>query len=88
MAQPRETTPQGTQSEVPKYKDKHGRPLPAPSPMETMALERKYCPFDKRRLTYALHGGEENVRLKEKFMTEFARGGHISTLLRALVYLD
>lgn len=74
MAQPRETTPKGTQDEVPKYKDKHGRPLPAPSPMETMALERKYCPFDKRRLTYALHGGEENVRLKEKFMTEFARG--------------
>jgi acyl-CoA oxidase len=42
--------------------------------MDTMAMERSFCPFDKRRLTYALHGGEENVRLKEKFMTEFARG--------------
>lgn len=83
MAQPRETAPQG---KVIQYKDKHGRPLPAPSPMDTMAIERSYCPFDKRRLTYALHGGEENVRLKEKFMTEFARGGWSLSL--AVLALD
>lgn len=70
MAQPRETVAK----ETVEYKDKHGRSWPAPNPMDTMAMERKYCPFDKRRLSYALHGGEENVRLKEKFMTEFARG--------------
>lgn len=63
MAQPRETT----------HKDRHGRIFLAPSPSETIIAERQYCPFDKRRLTFALHGGEKNVLLKEKFMTEFSR---------------
>jgi acyl-CoA oxidase len=63
MAQPRETT----------SKDKLGRVLPCPAPTETMALERANAPFDKRSLTYALHGGKENTLLKERFMTEFAR---------------
>jgi len=61
MAQPRET------------KAEPHPEVRVPSPVETMIKEREYCPFDKRQLTYALHGGKTNVVLKEKFMKEIER---------------
>jgi len=61
MAQPRETKPQQHVLAVP------------PPPLETMKAEREYCPFDKRRLSYALHGGRSNLVFKEKVMQELER---------------
>ncbi|PLW23755.1 hypothetical protein PCASD_01994 [Puccinia coronata f. sp. avenae] len=45
----------------------------APSPMETLANERRHCPFDLWRMTCVLHGGEKLVLLKDKFMQEIER---------------
>jgi len=45
----------------------------APSPMETLANERRTCPFDLWRMTCVLHGGEKLVLLKDKFMQEIER---------------
>lgn len=47
--------------------------LVAPSPMETLANERRECPFDLWRMTCVLHGGEKSVLLKDKFMQEIER---------------
>ncbi|KEI39451.1 uncharacterized protein L969DRAFT_48519, partial [Mixia osmundae IAM 14324] len=44
-----------------------------PTPSETIAMEREFCPFDLRRMTYALHGGQKATELKEKFMIELER---------------
>jgi len=48
-------------------------PKQPPSPVETLAAERLCCPFDLRRMTYAMGGGEYNVKLREKFMLELER---------------
>ncbi|KAI5481121.1 acyl-CoA oxidase [Pseudohyphozyma bogoriensis] len=45
----------------------------APTPIETMVAERENCPFDLRRMTYAVGGGKYDVELKEKFMVEIQR---------------
>ncbi|KAM0746136.1 acyl-CoA oxidase [Meredithblackwellia eburnea MCA 4105] len=44
-----------------------------PTEMETMAQERANPPFDVRRMTYALGGGQRDVELKEKFMVDIER---------------
>ncbi|EMS19847.1 acyl-CoA oxidase [Rhodotorula toruloides NP11] len=44
-----------------------------PTPMETMANERKNPPFDLRRMTYAMGDGEKEVKLREKHMMEIQR---------------
>lgn len=41
--------------------------------METLANERRECPFDLWRMTCVLHGGEKLVLLKDKFMQEIER---------------
>ncbi|SDA01441.1 BZ3500_MvSof-1268-A1-R1_Chr10-1g02669 [Microbotryum saponariae] len=45
----------------------------APSPRETMSRERENCPFDVRRMTYAMGGGQKDVELKEMFMQDIER---------------
>jgi hypothetical protein len=52
MAQPRETT----------SNDNVG-PVAVPSPAATMAAERAYTVFDKRRLSEVLHGGKSELEL-------------------------
>jgi hypothetical protein len=52
MAQPRETTTKAVNGTG-----------PVPTPIETMRREREYCPFDKRKLSEALHDGRANLEL-------------------------
>ncbi|KAG0146108.1 hypothetical protein CROQUDRAFT_63131 [Cronartium quercuum f. sp. fusiforme G11] len=44
-----------------------------PTPVETIAKERVNCPFDLWRMKCAMHGGEQWVNLKTKFMQEIER---------------
>lgn len=48
-----------------------GRDLPPkpPSPVDTMKKERANPAFDIERMTWALHGGQNEVKNKIKFMT-------------------
>ncbi|KAL8276254.1 hypothetical protein RQP46_011328 [Phenoliferia psychrophenolica] len=48
-------------------------PKTKPTEMETMAAERANPPFDVRRMTYAMGGGQRDVELKEKFMVDIER---------------
>ena len=41
--------------------------------METMAKERVNIPFDIRKMGVILHGSEESLALKERFMLEMSR---------------
>ncbi|BEI88314.1 uncharacterized protein CcaverHIS019_0110320 [Cutaneotrichosporon cavernicola] len=48
-------------------------PRPKPTTMEMLATERHDPPFNVRKMAVALHGSEEALQLKEKFMAELAR---------------
>ena len=44
-----------------------------PSPIVSMQEERRNIPFNVRKMTYIMAGGESEARLREKFMLELER---------------